>query len=119
MRTAQNGRMTRPVTVAVIGAGSWGTTVASIVAKRNSTLLWARRPEVAAEVNEQHTNRAYLGDHMLHEHLRATADLEEAAGTADVLVMARSGHHPGPHSLEHANRFVVDHAPCTVLLTWP
>jgi nucleotide-binding universal stress UspA family protein len=38
---------------------------------------------------------------------------------ADVLVMARSGHRPGPHSLEHANRFVVDHAPCTVVLTWP
>jgi nucleotide-binding universal stress UspA family protein len=38
---------------------------------------------------------------------------------ADVLVMARNGHRPGPHSLEHANRFVVDHAPCTVLLTWP
>lgn len=80
------------MTVAVIGAGSWGTTVASIVAKRNSTLLWARRPEVAAEVNEQHTNRGYLGDHTLHEHLRATADLEEAAGTADVLVMAVPSH---------------------------
>jgi nucleotide-binding universal stress UspA family protein len=38
---------------------------------------------------------------------------------ADLLVLARSGHHPGPHSLEHATRFVVDHAPCTVLLTWP
>jgi nucleotide-binding universal stress UspA family protein len=38
---------------------------------------------------------------------------------ADVLVMARNGHRPGPHSLEHANRFVVDHAPCTVILTWP
>jgi nucleotide-binding universal stress UspA family protein len=38
---------------------------------------------------------------------------------ADLLVMARSGRHPGPHSLEHATRFVVDHAPCTVLLTWP
>jgi nucleotide-binding universal stress UspA family protein len=38
---------------------------------------------------------------------------------ADVLVMARNGHRPGPHSLEHANRFVVDHAPCTVVLTWP
>jgi len=38
---------------------------------------------------------------------------------ADLLVMARSGLHPGPHSLEHETRFVVDHAPCTVLLTWP
>jgi nucleotide-binding universal stress UspA family protein len=42
-----------------------------------------------------------------------------ACSGADVLVMARNGHRPGPHSLEHANRFVVDHAPCTVVLTWP
>jgi nucleotide-binding universal stress UspA family protein len=47
-------------------------------------------------------------------------DIVVAACTdADVLIMARNGHRPGPHSLEHANRFVVDHAPCTVLLTWP
>jgi len=42
-----------------------------------------------------------------------------ACSGADVLVFARSGHHPGPHSLEHETRFVTDHAPCTVLLTWP
>jgi nucleotide-binding universal stress UspA family protein len=42
-----------------------------------------------------------------------------ACSGADVLVLARNGRHPGPHSLEHANRFIVDHAPCTVVLTWP
>jgi hypothetical protein len=42
-----------------------------------------------------------------------------ACSGADVLVLARSGRRPGPHSLEHANRFIVDHAPCTVVLTWP
>ena len=85
--------MTRPVTVAVIGAGSWGTTVASIVAKHNRTLLWARRAEVADEINDRHTNRAYLGDHKLSERLRATASIEAAAGDADVLVMAVPSHH--------------------------
>jgi nucleotide-binding universal stress UspA family protein len=42
----------------------------------------------------------------------------EACAHADVLVLTRSGDEPGPHSLEHATRYVVDHAPCTVLLTW-
>ena len=42
-----------------------------------------------------------------------------ACSGADVLVLARSGRRPGPHSLEHATRFIVDHAPCTVVLTWP
>ncbi|MGF1424961.1 hypothetical protein [Kitasatospora sp. LaBMicrA B282] len=39
-----------------------------------------------------------------------------------LLILARDGdraHHPGPHSLGPAGRFVVDHAPCPVLLVWP
>ncbi|MGI5241068.1 universal stress protein [Dactylosporangium sp. CA-139066] len=40
---------------------------------------------------------------------------------ADVLIVARDGerHHPGPRSLGRQTRFVVDHAPCQVLLVWP
>jgi nucleotide-binding universal stress UspA family protein len=46
--------------------------------------------------------------------------VEEAAG-ADLLVCARDGDRTrlGPHSLGPATRFVVDHAPCQVLLVWP
>jgi hypothetical protein len=43
----------------------------------------------------------------------------DAAAQADVLVIARDGRHPGPHSIAHAARFVVDHAPCTIVLAWP
>ena len=43
----------------------------------------------------------------------------EAAREADVLVVARDGRHIGPHSFGHELRFVVDHAPCTVVLAWP
>jgi nucleotide-binding universal stress UspA family protein len=43
----------------------------------------------------------------------------EAAGGADILVVARDSRHPGPHSIGHAARFVVDHAPCNVVLVWP
>jgi nucleotide-binding universal stress UspA family protein len=42
-----------------------------------------------------------------------------AAAEADVLVIARDSRHPSPHSIGHAARFVVDHAPCAVLLVWP
>jgi nucleotide-binding universal stress UspA family protein len=44
----------------------------------------------------------------------------ESAG-ADLLILARDGDHTrlGPRSLGHATRFVVDHAPCRVLLVWP
>jgi len=75
------------IRVAVIGGGSWGTTVAHLAAHEVPTLLWARRGELAAEVNTRHTNEQYLPGHQLHPELRATADLAEAVESADVLVI--------------------------------
>jgi glycerol-3-phosphate dehydrogenase (NAD(P)+) len=73
--------------VTVLGAGSWGTTVATIAARHNSTVLWARKPETAEEINAHHTNSAYLSGFSLPRSLRASADLEEAVGECDVLVV--------------------------------
>jgi glycerol-3-phosphate dehydrogenase (NAD(P)+) len=78
----------RPPTVAVIGGGSWGTTVASLAALNTQTAMWARDPATAREINEEHTNSRYLGDIALTPALRATSDLAEAVSEADVLVMA-------------------------------
>ncbi|MDQ3850978.1 MAG: NAD(P)H-dependent glycerol-3-phosphate dehydrogenase [Actinomycetota bacterium] len=84
--------MSKQPRVAVIGAGSWGTTIASLAAANGPTLLWARRDELAAEIEERHTNQAYLPGLDLHSELRATSSMEEAAATADVLVMAVPSH---------------------------
>lgn len=74
--------------ITVLGAGSWGTTVASILTRRDhESLLWARHPATADEVNEQHTNSRYLPGFTLPARLRATADLEEAAQHAQMLVV--------------------------------
>jgi glycerol-3-phosphate dehydrogenase (NAD(P)+) len=73
--------------VSVLGAGSWGTTVAALVARNAPTLLWARNPEVAREIHEERRNHRYLGDAALSPRLRATADLAEAVTDADVLVL--------------------------------
>jgi glycerol-3-phosphate dehydrogenase (NAD(P)+) len=74
--------------VTVLGAGSWGTTVASLLSRRDhQTLLWARKPEVAEEVNRDHRNGAYLPDAALPPRLAATADLEQAARHAELLVV--------------------------------
>jgi glycerol-3-phosphate dehydrogenase (NAD(P)+) len=75
------------VNITVLGAGSWGTTVATVAAKRNPTLLWARNGDTVREINERHENSRYLAGFPLPEDLRATADLEEAASEADVLVV--------------------------------
>jgi glycerol-3-phosphate dehydrogenase (NAD(P)+) len=79
--------MTRPLRVTVLGGGSWGTTVASLAATNTETLLWARDPEVAEEINDEHRNTRYLDDRLLPESLRATSDLADAAAFADVLVV--------------------------------
>lgn len=76
------------VRVVVVGAGSWGTTVASLAARNAQTTLWARRPELAKEVDTQHVNTTYLPGFRLTEALRATGDLEEAVSECDVLIMA-------------------------------
>ena len=78
--------------VAVIGAGSWGTTVASLAAAQAPTMLWARRAEAAEEIVAAHTNSRYLGDAQLEATLRATADLEEAVAAADILIMGVPSH---------------------------
>ncbi len=84
--------MTRPVHVTVLGGGSWGTTVAALVSANVATTLWARDPELAREIDEQHTNERYLGERPLPEALRATGSLEEAVGLADVLVIGVPSH---------------------------
>ena len=84
--------MSRPIRVSVLGAGSWGTTVASLVARNVATLIWGRRAESVEQINLEHRNDFYLKGLALHPKLRATVELEEAAGECDVLVMGVPSH---------------------------
>ena len=74
--------------ISVLGAGSWGTTLAALCSTHHPTILWARSAELAREIDEQHTNKAYLPGHSLPETLRASADLADVVGDADVLIVA-------------------------------
>jgi glycerol-3-phosphate dehydrogenase (NAD(P)+) len=79
--------------VVVLGGGSWGTTVASICARRTPTLQWVRSEETAKDINDNHRNTRYLGDDVaLSDALRATSDFAEAANSADVVVMGVPSH---------------------------
>jgi glycerol-3-phosphate dehydrogenase (NAD(P)+) len=78
--------------VAVIGAGSWGTTVAAIVAQRVPTMLWSRDAELARWISSEHENPRYLPGIELPALLHSTSDLERACGGADVVVMAVPSH---------------------------
>jgi len=75
--------------VAVMGAGSWGTALSLMcIDAGQRTTLWARRDEVAQEINEQRTNATYLSDVPLPPTLHATSDPEAALTDADVVVIA-------------------------------
>lgn len=78
--------------LAIIGAGSWGTTLASLAARTVPTILWARRPDVAASITDRHENPDYLPGHRLADDLRATSDLGEAIDGAEAVVMAVPSH---------------------------
>lgn len=76
------------VQVAVMGAGSWGTTVAKVFADAgNEVRLWARRAEVAEDVRDNHRNSAYLGDIELPDAMTATTDPAEALNGAEIVVL--------------------------------
>ena len=73
--------------VAVMGAGSWGTTLAKVFADASSeTTVWARRKELADAINADHVNADYLPSIALPESLRATSSAEEALDGAEIVV---------------------------------
>ena len=73
--------------LAVIGAGSFGTALAQLAAGGGRpTLLWARKPELAAAIEAARENRAYLPGQQLDPAIRVTADLTDLAD-ADAWLM--------------------------------
>lgn len=73
--------------IGVIGAGSWGTTLANLLAKKGlDVTLWAYEPELVAEMRATRVNTLFLPGIELSSNLVFTNSLEEAAGS-DVLVL--------------------------------
>lgn len=80
--------------VAVVGAGSWGTTLANLLAKKgNDVRLWSYEADVTAEINDTGVNASYLPDVPLDDHLSATSELEEAVRGAAVVVSVSPSQH--------------------------
>lgn len=78
--------------MAVVGAGSWGTTMASLLASKVGTLLWARSEALAGAINRDHENTRYLPGVRLPDALTATGSLAEAVAGADVVLVAVPSH---------------------------
>lgn len=79
--------------VAVLGAGSWGTALAKLVADQGRPVsLWARRDEVARAIEEERENKSYLAGFRLPDSLTATSDLQAAVDHAVAVVVVVPSH---------------------------
>jgi glycerol-3-phosphate dehydrogenase (NAD(P)+) len=75
--------------IVVMGAGSWGTTIAKVIADGGEDVtLWSRRPEVADEINSFHRNGDYLPGINLPKNLVATSSIEAALENAEQIYLA-------------------------------
>ncbi len=75
--------------VAVLGAGSWGTAFSLVLADAgHDVVLWARREDLCARINDTHENPDYLPGIVLPDSVRATHDAAEAVSGAVLVVLA-------------------------------
>lgn len=79
--------------IAVIGAGAWGTALAQTLVQSGRTVtLWARESETVADINDRHVNRTFLPGVALDEKLRATQSLAACASTDAILLVCPAQH---------------------------
>ena len=75
--------------IAVMGAGSWGTTFAKVLADAgNDIWLWARREDIAEEINDTHRNGDYVPGITLPSNLKASSDVAEVLKGAEQVYLA-------------------------------
>jgi len=84
--------MASAVRVTVLGAGSWGTTVAALMSANSPTLVWGRDEGIVKDINGNHQNARFFGSRQLPRDLRATSNIEQAIAGADVLVLGIPSH---------------------------
>jgi glycerol-3-phosphate dehydrogenase (NAD(P)+) len=85
--------MADTLNVAVLGAGSWGTALAALMARHgHSVVLWGRDAAAVAHIDREHENRRYLPGIALPASLRATTDLAAAVSGAELVLVVVPSH---------------------------
>lgn len=79
--------------IAVLGAGSWGTALADLLARKGETVrLWAYEPEVADAINSTHENPVYFAGATLHNGVVADSELAACVDGAEVICSVVPSH---------------------------
>ena len=75
--------------IGILGAGAWGTAVASALARNGHTvMLWSRSLDVCTSINNEHVNKKYLPDYQLPHSVSAFSDMQKVCSGALVLFLA-------------------------------
>ena len=110
----------RKETVCVLGAGSFGSAVAHVLAQSKvaeRVNLWARRASVATEINDKHTNRQYTGSHKFPSNVWATSSLTDALKGASCVCVAIPSAFLAPILDEIATKHLTSMAPDVVFVS--
>ncbi len=105
-------------TIAVIGAGAWGTTLAGLLAGKGLRVqLWARETDVVESIVAARENTRYLPGITLAESLQPTVELNEAIADAELLVMAVPSRWMRPLARELASVLPASACPPVITVT--
>jgi len=75
--------------ITVIGSGSWGTTIAHLIALNNNQVnIYSRNKKQAEEINNNHTNEKYLPKFKLSKNIKATTSLKESVEDINIIFIA-------------------------------
>src|SRR5690554_1598204 len=79
--------------VTIIGAGSFGTALALVLdTAGNNVQIWAREPEIANQINNEHHNPTYLPDLQLSKSIKSFSDLGHCIRNQDMIIYATPSH---------------------------
>ena len=79
--------------IGVLGAGSWGTSLALMLAKKGKDVtIWSYESDVTEQINSEHENKKYLSGFPLPENLKATSSSAEAVASKDAIIQATPSH---------------------------
>jgi len=103
-----------PPAIAVLGAGSWGTALAALIARHgHPTVLWGRDADGIAAIAERHENPRYLPGIALPDSLRATTDMASALHGAGLVLVAVPS-----HAFAETLHALAPHRPAGVGVAW-
>ena len=99
------------MTTAVIGGGSWGTALATVLANRGPVHLWARDPELVNAINTHHQNSKYLSNLTLSKDIFAFTDFGECLANVELVCLVVPS-----HAMREIAGRIVEHCPKDALL---